>query len=326
MKMNFEDFKKTIKDKIGEYLTEDYADADMSLSEVKKSGGESYDALMIRKAGEERYSVIPALNLTEAYNKYQNGQSVEQICEDLADVRMNVPIPEGLEKDMFMNFDKVKGKIYPRLVNSETSKDYLITRPHTEVEDLSMVYAVRINENSTGFAEAVIDYDLAKMWGVDVEDLHEAAMSNMEAHEPVFVGLEQAMFGEFPGPGESTFDLDSISDDCPLPLYMLTNKQKTKGAVMALSAKFMDQITAKFGEVYVLPSSVDEVLIMPKSAVADHEMDLQDLARMVQQVNIEAVRPEDRLSDNVYEYDSQTQSLKLAVVAPEQGAGLEMEM
>ena len=65
--MNFNDFKNTIKNKIGEYLTEDYADADMSLSEVKKSGGESYDALMIRKAGEERYSVIPALNLTEAY-------------------------------------------------------------------------------------------------------------------------------------------------------------------------------------------------------------------------------------------------------------------
>ena len=323
--MNFNDFKNTVKNKIGEYLTEDYANADMSLSEVKKSGGESYDALMIRKAGEERFSVIPALNLTEAYKKYQSGQSVDQICEDLADVRMNVPIPEGLEKDMFTDFSKVKGKIYPRLVNSETSHEYLITRPHTEVEDLSMVYSVRINENSTGFAEAVIDYDLAKMWGVDVEQLHEAAMSNIESHEPVFVGLEDAMFGQYPS-GEDTFDLDSIDTDGPLPLYMLTNKQKTKGAVMALCGKFMDQIIAKFGDVYVLPSSVDEVLIMPKSAVADHEMDLQDLARMVQQVNIEAVRPEDRLSDNVYEYDSQTQSLKLAVVAPEQGAGIGMEM
>ena len=324
--MNFNDFKNTIKNKIGEYLTEDYADADMTLSEVKKSGGESYDALMIRKAGEERYSVIPALNLTEAYKKYQNGQSVEQICEDLADVRMNVPIPEGLEKDMFLDFDKVKDKIYPRLINSETSKDYLINRPHTEVEDLSMVYAVRINENSTGFAEAVIDYDLARMWGVEVEDLHKAAMSNMEAHDPVFVGLEDAMFGNFETRGEDTFNLDAMETDSPLPLYMLTNKQKTKGAVMALCGKFMDQIIAKFGDVYVLPSSVDEVLIMPKSAAQDHEMDIHDLARMVQQVNMEAVRPEDRLSDNIYEYDSQTQSLKLAVVAPEQGAGLGMEM
>ena len=67
-------------------------------------------------------------------------------------------------------------------------------------------------------------------------------------------------------------------------------------------------------------------LIMPKSAVADHEMDLQDLARMVQQVNIEAVRPEDRLSDNVYEYDPQSQSLKLACVGPQQASTPEMEM
>ena len=32
--MNFNDFKNAIKNKIGGYLTEDYADADMSLSEV----------------------------------------------------------------------------------------------------------------------------------------------------------------------------------------------------------------------------------------------------------------------------------------------------
>ena len=111
-----------------------------------------------------------------------------------------------------------------------------------------------------------------------------------------------------------------------LPLYMLTNRQKTKGAVMAMCSKVMDAITAKFGEVYVLPSSVDEVLIMPKSAVADHEMDIQDLARMVQQVNVEAVRPEDRLSDNVYEYDPQTQSLKFACVGPQQSSSVGMEM
>ena len=78
---------------------------------------------------------------------------------------------------------------------------------------------------------------------------------------------------------------------------------------MALCFKFMDQITAKFGEVYVLPSSVDEVLIMPKSAVAYHEMDIQDLARMVKQVNIEAVRPVDRLSGIDSESDP-SQSLK----------------
>lgn len=281
---------------------------------------------MIHQSGEQKYSVIPALNLTEAYKKYQNGQSVEKICEDLADVRMNVPIPEGLSRDLFLDFENVKSKIYPRLVNTEASKDFLITRPHTQVEDLSMVYAVRINENSTGFAEAVIDDDLAKMWGVSLEDLHRAAMSNVEAQTPVFVSLEKAMFSNIGSDNEDTFNLDAMETDSPLPLYMLTNRQKTKVAVMAMCGKVMDAITAKFGEVYVLPSSVDEVLIMPKSAAKDHEMDIHDLARMVQQVNVEAVRPEDRLSDNIYEYDSSSQSLKLANLGSQQDVGPGMEM
>lgn len=324
-KLKFEDFKNEVKNQIGNYLTEDYEDAKMTFSEVKKSGGANYDALMIRKAGEEKYSVIPALNLNEAFKKYEAGDEMDEVCRELADIRMHAPIPEGLSEGMLLDFEKVKDRIYPRLVNAETSKDYLIGRPHKDVEDLSVIYAIRINENNEGFSEAVIDDELTHMWGVDQDQIHEAAMANAEAHDPVFMGLEDAMFGI----GEDdvpAFEPENMEESDSVPLYMLTNRQKTKGAVMALCSKFMDQITARFGEVYVLPSSVDEVLIMPKSATLGHDMALEDLARMVRQVNDEVVRPEDRLSDNVYEYDSETQSLKLAVVAPEQGAGIGLEM
>lgn len=88
----------------------------------------------------------------------------------------------------------------------------------------------------------------------------------------------------------------------------MTNQQKTKGAVMAVNPKTMDRIAAKFGDVYVIPSSVDETLIVPKSAVDD----VQELARLVRQVNDNDVRPEDQLSNNVYEYDSDTHTLKIA--------------
>ena len=53
------------------------------------------------------------------------------------------------------------------------------------------------------------------------------------------------------------------------PFFILINQQKTKGAVQALDHKTMDRITAKFGEVYVIPSSVDETLIVPKRVVHD---------------------------------------------------------
>ena len=70
----------------------------------------------------------------------------------------------------------------------------------------------------------------------------------------------------------------------------------------------MDRITAKLGEVYVIPSSVDETLIVPKRYVDD----LEGLQKMVRDINASEVRPEDQLSNNIYEYDPKTHSLKIA--------------
>ena len=70
----------------------------------------------------------------------------------------------------------------------------------------------------------------------------------------------------------------------------------------------MDRITAKLGEVYVIPSSVHETLIVPKTYVDD----LEGLQKMVRDINEREVRPEDQLSNNIYEYDPKTQSLKIA--------------
>ena len=312
MKQTFDAFKETMKARISEYLTEDYEGATYELQEVKKSNGTSYDALMIRRAGEQKYAVVPALNLSSAFEAYQGGKDIEDILRELADIRMNAPIPEGLCPEMFSDFDTAKGKIYPRLINLATSSAFLETRPHIVVEDLAIVFTLRINEDSSGFAEAVIDNDLLERWGVTVDDLHKNAMENLAATDAIFVNLEDAMFGNFDGAG---FDLDAIDEDCPIPLFMLTNKQKTKGSIMCLCSKYMDQIIDKFGEVYVLPSSLDEVLIMPKGSVQNHEMEVSDLVKMVRQVNEEAVRPEDRLSDNVYEYNAETRRLVLATVA-----------
>ena len=62
----------------------------------------------------------------------------------------------------------------------------------------------------------------------------------------------------------------------------------------------------------MLPSSTHEVLIVPKSFMDDPDQ----LAEMVRQVNEDAVQPEDRLSDNVYEYNPETQSLEIASSSP----------
>ena len=227
----------------------------------------------------------------------------KEVMEKLADIRMNAHLPDFNKEDMF-DYDKIKDRIFPRLINTQANADYLSDKPHREMEDLSLIYAVRVSEDAQGFAEAVITDGLAEMWDVTGDKLHEKAMDNIAARPPLFQNIESLLFG-----GQESLEIEEIEpSDYNLPFFVLTNQQKTKGAVMAVNPKTMDRITAKFGDVYVIPSSVDETLIVPKSAVED----VHELERIVRQVNSSYVRPEDQLSDNVYEYDKETHTLKIA--------------
>ena len=301
-RMNYEDFKKIVMETIKDYLTEEYQDHEMKFQTIKKGSGNEYEALMIGPK-DRKMSVIPALNMTEAFKNYQNGMEFEDVVDKLADIRMNATLPAFNKDDMF-DYGKIKNRIIPRLINTAANEEYLMDKPHKDIEDLSIVYAVRISEDDQGFAEAVITDDLANMWGVKVEELHEKAMDNIAERPPVFQNIESVIFGE----GEKLEIEDIEPEKYTMPFFILTNQQKTKGAVMAMSPKTMDRITAKFGDVYVIPSSVHETLIVPKDAVDD----VHQLERMVREVNANEVSPEDQLSDNVYEYDSETHTLKIA--------------
>ena len=59
---------------------------------------------------------------------------------------------------------------------------------------------------------------------------------------------------------------------------------------------------------FVLPSSRHEVILIADDGMADYR-NLQD---MVEQVNASEVRPEDKLTDNVYHYDSKDNVFELA--------------
>ena len=300
-KMNYQEFKNEVMANIKDYLSEEYRDYDMKVQTIKKSSCE-YEGLMIGPK-DRHMSVIPALNLNSAYEQYEEGMRSNEVMDKLADIRMNASLPGFNKEDMFDD-DKIKDRIFPRLINTSANTDYLADKPHKEIEDLSLIYAVRVSEDSQGFAEAVITDDLADMWGVDGQELHDRAMENIAERPPVFQNIENVLFGE-------TEDLE-IEDVDPenyrIPYFILTNQQKTKGAVMAVNPKTMDRNTDHLGDVYVIPSSVDETLIVPKSAVDD----VQPLIDMVKQVNANEVRPEDQLSNNVYEYSAETHTLKIA--------------
>ena len=68
----------------------------------------------------------------------------------------------------------------------------------------------------------------------------------------------------------------------------------------------MDLVAEKVGgDFYILPSSVHELLVIPRDA----GMEISELEKMVCEVNATQVSVEERLSDHVYAYDSQTHEI-----------------
>ena len=77
----------------------------------------------------------------------------------------------------------------------------------------------------------------------------------------------------------------------------LTNEMKLNGATEICNFSTMQEIADRFeSDLYVLPSSIHEVIILPKNV----NFDVNELTSMVQAVNGTEVRPEEVLSDHVY--------------------------
>lgn len=84
------------------------------------------------------------------------------------------------------------------------------------------------------------------------------------------------------------------------PLSVLSNESGIDGAALIACPEVLKAVQKELGEAfYILPSSIHETLILPKSSADD----VEDLKQMVSSINEAEVAPEDRLSDNVYEFD-----------------------
>ena len=85
-----------------------------------------------------------------------------------------------------------------------------------------------------------------------------------------------------------------------MKMYVLTNSEQTYGSGLIVHDKVLRHILDTIGEdIYVLPSSTHELIIIPSSVVDDECY----LTRMVHEINQTEVEPKDRLSDDVYRVD-----------------------
>lgn len=307
--MDFEEFKNSVADQIKDFLPEKYADATVDLQDVTKNNDTVLTGILIKT---EESNIAPNIYLEGYFEQYKDGRDMDDILQNIADVRVNHEMAQGFDVSALTDFEQVKDHVVCKLVNAEMNAEYLSDKPHTLIEDLAVVYAVDLGGSEAGHMSAPITNSLMEQYGVTTEELHDIALHNLSESQIEFKTMRDVLVDMmFP---------DGIQEDDPrafmLPpeeenpsMYVLSNADKLNGAAALLDSKTMEDISEKLGgDFIVLPSSIHETIVLP----LNEDMDRQTLEAMVQDVNAGQVAPEERLSDHVYMYDSQEKELVLA--------------
>lgn len=265
-------------------------------SVVRKNNNVRFHGINIKKEDEKKVPIFYIDEYAECgYTEEATAHSIYGICKK---ERANVENLGQADADMFLKYDSIKDRICHKVINRKMNQELLKDAPHIPLtDDLALVFYIQVGKNAT----CLINYRLADIWGIadNIEQrLYGVSERNTERLHPVsFLSMKDALKGLM---GE---ELEQI-----IPMYVLTNEDKLYGATTMLYGKggclqdCMEQIRQEskmdFDSVYIIPSSIHEVLLIPDMPFTDKE----ELKMMVMEVNRTQLKPEDILSDNIFHY------------------------
>lgn len=308
--MSKNEFFEAVKDKIKDYLPPIYQDATVDLVPKVKNNDQELMGIVIRGADE---TVIPNIYLDAYYEAYARGDmSLETVLEAVSRDRVeNAGTELEAQVKELLHYDSIKEKLQIRLCDPENNEARLNEVVSSRCGDFAAVYYVNLFENEEGVGGVAVTPPLLESWGISLERLHTDALAADLSRTPVLSSMDDLMssmlFGEEPVNllDRNKTDKEQAENQpgmfgAEVPMYCLTNAGKMNGASLVINEELMKSVSEVLGDdLFVLPSSVHEVLLVPASL----QMELSCLQDMVIAVNETEVAPEDLLSNKVQYYD-----------------------
>lgn len=290
-------FEQNVIDTLEKWLP---GDTKFTIRQIMKPNDRVLDGLII---SEEQTDVAPTIYLDPYYDAYAaGGASFDEIIENILRLYKNNRTEAGFDQDAFLQWDRAKDKITYRLLNRKANEKFLEDVPFVPYLDFAVVFTYLLTIDDAGQGSIVIHKCHAENWGVDADTLYEAAKKNTvkllpASYKPMSAMLEDLM----PGSGEE------LPEDIP-DMLVLSNQTKTYGAAAILYDGLLKDIADKMdSDFYILPSSVHEVLLLPK---ADDRDIMEDLGVMVREVNRNEVPDGEILSDHAYCFDRESGKIR----------------
>ena len=303
--MNYQEFCEYIKENIKEYLPERYQNREVKLKTTIKNNEVEKCGLMLDDPSQ---TLSPVLYLEGAFNLYKKGQSLDVICDYIADQYQEARMNPAIADIDFEKFDAIKDMILPIVVSAKENKNQLSNKPHQYLDDLVVMYQVEIDNTRDEVGTVAVNNKLMKIWNVSGEEIHQKALENQKEKYPAeLCKMEELLFGN---PENFLLNEDGKQPE-PEGMYVLKTSRNVYGAAAIADKEIMEQVAQTFNDDYViLPSSIHECIILPQQALTNMGFTPKELGKMVREVNNNEVSKEERLSDHIYRYSKEDKVLE----------------
>ncbi len=292
--MNITSFTNQIVCFLQEQLGEEYH---VFSRKVTKNNGVALTGIVARR---ENINSFPTIYIDDYYRKDVSEEEVQSIALKMAERLRLADLKQSIDLSDFTDFEKAKTRLSFKLINTGKNKALLADIPNRPFFNLSIVYFYLIeNPPFHGKATVLIRKSHMDAWNIVEEELYEAAYLNAPQLLPARIeNMSQVLDGIFP-PG--------LFEDM-IPMYVLTNREKLFGASCMLYPDELKLFAEKTGsDLFVLPSSVHEVILIPEKS----NLNPQSFLDIVAEINHSQVPEEEVLADSVFFYNKKEDALYL---------------
>lgn len=300
-------FAGTVKTAMEAHYGDDYR---VTVQDVQKNNGLVLTGITILK---KDCNIAPTIYLNQAFEQYQEGRTLESICREFIRVYEEHKVQTDFDVSCVTDFSKVQSRICYKLINAKKNEALLMDAPHVLLEDLAVIFYILVSSDAEGTGTITIRNNMLEFWDVNTDTLYELALANTQR---LFRGTVQSIANVMMDilskqmdeeSAEEFYDMMVDADDM-IPMYVCTNTMKLNGAGVILYKGLLQEFADRVdSDVFILPSSIHETLLIPANA----DMDVEYLKDMVRTVNRTEVAPDEILSDNVYYYSRFTGRMEI---------------
>lgn len=303
--MTYEEFKYQIISKLEEKFS---SDTSITIQQISHNNNISEDALTIL---EPHLNISPTIYLVSYFEQLQNGTSFSSIFHQICNYYQEHRSSHGIDTSFFTCFDKISSRIVYKLIHQKKNQKLLNEIPWIPYLDLAITFYCLLSSSPFENASVLIYNNHLDYWHISTEELLSFAQKNT----PFLLSSCCNSLAELLLPVTEQVPLtqkentrNALASSPYVPMYVLTNQQRFLGACCILYDNVLKDIAQHLNcDLYILPSSIHEVIIVPATITES----VHTLSQMVCEINQSEVSEEEILSDHIYYYHLNTNTVSM---------------